>query len=49
MDRIYSDGSIVNVDNRKVEIIVESEQTKALTERLLHGELPGEAANNTDI
>lgn len=37
MDKIYSDGSTVNVDNRKIEIIVSSERGKELTQRLLEG------------
>jgi len=35
MDKIYSEGPTVNVDNRKIEIIVQSEKAKDLTERIL--------------
>jgi len=35
MDNIYSEGPTVNVDNRKIEIIVQSEKAKDLTERIL--------------
>lgn len=57
MEHIYSDGAVVNIDNRKVEIIVGTEGAKILTERLLHGELPseysepapGEAQDNQSI
>ena len=38
MDRIYSDGVQVNVDNRKVEIHVVSDNAKKLTERIVSGE-----------
>jgi len=38
MDKIYSEGSTVNVDNRKIEIIVNSEKAKDLTERIIAGE-----------
>jgi len=38
MERIYSDGAILNVDNRVVNINVSSEKAKELTQRLLGGE-----------
>jgi phage terminase small subunit len=38
MEKIYSDGATVNVDNRKIEIHVNSEKAKELTERLIEGE-----------
>ena len=38
MDKIYSDGATVNVDNRKVEILVSGKEAKMLTERILEGE-----------
>ncbi len=38
MDRIYTDGATVNVDNRTVNINVGSEKAKELTERLVKGE-----------
>jgi phage terminase small subunit len=40
MDKIYSDGAQVNVDNRKIEIAVYDQQTKQLVERLISGEQP---------
>jgi phage terminase small subunit len=40
MDRIYSDGTQVNVDNRRVEIHVYDRETKALVQRLVDGETP---------
>lgn len=48
MDKVYSDGATVNVDNRKIEIIVNDKETKELTERLLSGELPA-AKTDTNI
>ena len=45
MDRIYTDGATVNVDNRKVEIIVQDKETKELVERLISGELPSAKAD----
>lgn len=41
MDKFYSEGGTVNIDNRKVEIIVSSERARTLTERLLGGERTG--------
>ncbi|MCK5236310.1 MAG: terminase small subunit [Deltaproteobacteria bacterium] len=38
MDKLYTDGAMVSIDNRKIEIIVESEEAKELTKRLLEGE-----------
>ena len=38
MDKIYSDGAQVNVDNRKIEIFVVSEKAKELTEAIMRGE-----------
>ena len=40
MRKIYSDGPTVNVDNRKVEVIVYDKETKGLVNRLLSGEMP---------
>ena len=40
MDKIYTDGALVTVDNRKVEITVYDRETGRLVERLLHGESP---------
>lgn len=48
MDKIYSDGATVNIDNRKVMVIVADEESKQLAERLLNGELPT-AENNKSI
>lgn len=47
MDKLYSEGSTVNIDNRKVEIYVADRETKQLVERLISGELPNKT--NTDI
>jgi phage terminase small subunit len=38
MDRLYTDGANVNIDNRTLNINVNSEKTKDLTERLIAGE-----------
>ncbi len=38
MEKIYSDGATVNVDNRTVNINVSSEKAKSLTQRLIEGE-----------
>jgi phage terminase small subunit len=40
MDKIYSEGQTVNVDNRKVEIVVYDPETKQIVQRLLNGESP---------
>ena len=37
MDKIYSDN-VVNVDNRTLNIIVNSDKAKELTEKLIEGE-----------
>jgi phage terminase small subunit len=37
MERIYDEGTTVNIDNRKIEIIVSSETAKKLTEQILIG------------
>lgn len=38
MDRIYSEVAQVNIDNRKIEIIVVSERAKELTQAILQGQ-----------
>ncbi len=38
MDKLYSEGTTVNIDNRRAEIVVMSENTKKLVERVLDGE-----------
>ncbi len=38
MDKIYSEGGTVNIDNRKYEVFVISEKAKQLTDRILIGE-----------
>jgi len=38
MDKIYTERPAVNVDNRKIEIIVSSAKAKTLTQRLIEGE-----------
>lgn len=42
MDKIYSEGPIVNIDNRKVEIHVTSEEARQLTEKIIEGTRTGE-------
>jgi phage terminase small subunit len=37
MDKLYSEGSQVNIDNRKIEITVVSEKAKELTEAIMQG------------
>jgi len=41
MDKLYTDGASVNVDNRTLTINVNSEKAKSLTERLIEGERTG--------
>ena len=38
MDKLYTDGAMVSVDNRSININVGSEKAKELTERLIEGE-----------
>lgn len=38
MEKIYIEGTTVNVDNRKIEVQVVSENAKQLTDRILSGE-----------
>ena len=38
MEKIYTEGATLNIDNRKVEIIVSSDTAKKLTEAILSGE-----------
>ena len=42
MERIYEEGTTVNIDNRKIEIIVSTETAKKLTEQILVGAGTGE-------
>lgn len=37
MEKIYVEGTTVNIDNRKIEIIVTSENAKQLTEKIIQG------------
>jgi phage terminase small subunit len=37
MDKIYSEGAQINIDNRKIEITVVSEKAKELTEAIIQG------------
>lgn len=37
MERIYEEGTTVNIDNRKIEIIVTSDNAKQLTEKIIQG------------
>ena len=38
MERIYETGTTINIDNRKLEIIVSSDRAKELTDRVMRGE-----------
>lgn len=38
MDKLYTEGATVNVDNRTLNVYVNSEKAKDLTERLIEGE-----------
>ena len=38
MEKVYTEGTQVNIDNRKVEIVVSTENAKRLTEEILRGE-----------
>jgi hypothetical protein len=52
MECVYGDQAklAVNVDNRKIEIIVASENAKQLTDRILLGEMPNnEVSNNIGL
>ena len=49
MDKIYSEGSTVNIDNRHLEIIVRSENTKELLEEIAQGIEPHTVANDQSI
>jgi len=40
MDKIYSDGPQVNIDNRKLEIIVQSEKSRDLLTEITEGITP---------
>lgn len=41
MEKIYAEGTTVNIDNRKIEIIVTSENAKQLTEKIIDGQGTG--------
>lgn len=51
MEHIYTEGATLNIDNRKVEIIVSGEEAKRLTEAILNGERTEDAqgASQEDI
>ena len=49
MDKIYQDGATVNIDNRHLEIIVRSENTKELLEEIAQGIEPHTVANDQSI
>jgi len=38
MERIYEEGTTVNIDNRKIEIIVNSENARLLTDKIVEGQ-----------
>ena len=40
MDKLYSDGALVNIDNRKLEIIVRSERARDLLTEITQGIAP---------
>ncbi len=42
MEKIYSEGATVNVDNRSITITVQSEKAKELTERIVEGQGTGD-------
>jgi len=46
MDKIYQDGATVNIDNRHLEIIVRSENTKKLLEEIAQGIEPHTVADD---
>ena len=46
MDKIYQDGATVNIDNRHLEIIVRSENTKELLEEIAQGIEPHTVADD---
>ncbi|GAG08479.1 unnamed protein product, partial [marine sediment metagenome] len=37
MERIYDEGMTVNIDNRKIEVIVTSDNARQLTEKIIEG------------
>ena len=46
MEKIYTEGPTVNIDNRKIEIYVSSDKARNLMERITQGERTGE--NSSD-
>lgn len=38
MDKLYTDGPQINIDNRKVEVYVQSKKAKQLTEKIIDGD-----------
>jgi len=40
MDKLYSDGALVNIDNRKLEIVVRSEEARSLLAEIAEGISP---------
>lgn len=49
MDKIYTEGTTVNVDNRKLEIYVRSEHTRKLLTEIAEGAKPHADDNNEGI
>ena len=43
MDKLYSEGAPINIDNREIKITVVDKEAKELTERVIRGERTGEA------
>lgn len=46
MDKIYTDGALVNIDNRKLEITVQSEKSRNLLTEITEGIAPHSDDNN---
>lgn len=49
MDKLYSDGSLVNIDNRKLEIVVRSEEARSLLAEIAEGITPHGDGNDPGI
>ena len=46
MDKLYSDGALVNIDNRKLEITVQSKEARDLLTEIAEGIIPHEDGHN---
>lgn len=49
MDKLYTDGATVNIDNRKIEVTVHSEKSKDLLTEIAEGIAPHNDDNNQGI